>query len=195
VTETAAVGREVHPSRRWWWVGGIVAVVAVIVVAIVVATGGGGTPAAVDTPEHPVVVMTPSPTSVTYHDGEKITLSVAANKIFSPYSRIVVLECADPGGQVANLPVNDSTCDGNTVNPYSILVNKDGSFSTGRYHMYQMFVLPNRSLGEDPAGQPVCNATHSCVLYVGQDQNNFKSPKVFSVPFTISGSGASGATP
>lgn len=188
-------GRSVHPGRRWWWVGGGVVVVAVVVVVVLLATGGGGAPASTGSADSPVVVMTPPAGSLAYRDGQKIQLSVAANKLFNPYSRIVVLECADPGGTVTNLPVNDSTCDGNTVNPYSILVTKDGSFSVPRYHSYQLFVLPNKSLGEVPDGQPVCNATHWCVLYVGQDQTNFKSPKVFSAPFTISGSGTRGSTP
>jgi hypothetical protein len=191
-----ASGREVHsPGRRWWWVGGALAVVVLVIVIVVFAGSGGSAPSATGTPEHPVVALSPPSTSVAYHDGQKIKLSVAANKLFNPYSRVVVLECADPGGQVSNLPVNDNTCDGNTVNGYSILINKDGSLSTGRYHSYLLYALPDRSLGESPDGEPVCDKTHWCVLYVGENQNNFKSPKIFSAPFTISGSGSSENTP
>ena len=123
---------------------------------------------------------------MTYHNGQTITISVAANKYFAPYSRIIIIQCADAGGSTSNLPVNDSTCDGNTTSGHSILVNKDGSFSTP----YQtVFSLPSRALGESPDSIPVCDATHQCVFYIGQDQNHFTAPKIFSAPFTVTPSG------
>jgi hypothetical protein len=111
-----------------------------------------------------------------------LRVAVGPNKYFAPYSRIEILECADPGGQVANLPTSDITCDGNTAPSRSILVNQDGSFSTDQYQLYS---LPNAVLGEPRDSEPTCNATHMCVLYVGQDQNNFRAPKVFTAPFTV----------
>ena len=64
---------------------------------------------------------------------------------------------------------------------YSTLVNKDGSFS-GRFTVHS---LPNTLLGEPADQAPVCNVTHTCVLFVGEDQTHFNQPKVFSEPFTI----------
>jgi hypothetical protein len=118
-----------------------------------------------------------------YHSGQLINLSVGPNGYYKPYSRINILECADPGGKMRNLPNSVSTCDGNTIEGNSILIAKDGSWSeTG----YQLFALPDvKSLGELANGQPVCNQRHSCVLYIGENQENFTWPKQFSAPFTI----------
>ncbi len=170
-------------SRRIWIVAGI-AVVAAIVITLValLTTSGGGSSSTAGTDGRPVATLTPSPGSTNFHDGQQIQLAVGPNKYFAPYSRIVVLECADPGGQTSSLPKSDITCDGNTVQGFSILVNKDGSFSTPSYRLYS---LPNSILGETAHNEPVCNQTHMCALYIGQDQTNFTAPKVFSVPFTI----------
>jgi hypothetical protein len=115
-----------------------------------------------------------------YRNGQTITVSVGPNRYFKPYVRIVILECALTKGQ---LPIDDSTCDGNTVQADSLIPTKNGSFSDRGYTLYR---LPNETLGEPANAQPVCDQTHPCVLYVGQDQNNFKTwPKVFSGPITI----------
>jgi hypothetical protein len=128
----------------------------------------------------PALKLTPGP----YHDGQTINVSVGPNHYFKPYSRINILECADPGGKARNLPVNDTTCDGNTIQSNTILVQPNGSFSM---HGYQLYALPNApQLGELPDTRPICNRQKMCVLYVGQNQINFTAPKIFSPPFTIS---------
>ena len=118
-----------------------------------------------------------------YNSGQKISISVGPNHYFERYTRIIVIECAYRG----HVPKNDSTCDGNTAPGFSILVNKNGSFSTSQY---ELFSLPNAKLGEAPIDTPVCNRTHPCVLYIGQNQNDFTSPKVFSAPLVIQSAGA-----
>ncbi len=135
----------------------------------------------------PALTMTPSPTSRPYTDGQSITLAVGANSRFAPNTRIEVLECAAPNGV---LPIDDTTCDGNTVQYRSVLVAADGSFQVPAYTVYQ---LPNTVLGEQSNKMPVCNAVRQCVLYIGQDQNDFTQPKMFSPPFTV-GSAAALAT-
>jgi len=81
------------------------------------------------------------------------------------------------------IPKNVLSCDGNTIQGNTVLVSNHGSFSE---HGYQVFQLPNRTqLGEQPDDLPVCSQKSECVLYVGQNQENFSSPKVFSRPFTI----------
>ena len=111
-------------------------------------------------------------------------MSVGPNRYFTPYSRINIIECADPGGSSKNLPVSVIACDGNTIQGNSILVQRNGSFSERHY---QLFALPNASsLGEPPDSVPVCNKNKMCVLYIGQNQEKFTAPKVFSAPFTIS---------
>jgi hypothetical protein len=127
-----------------------------------------------------------------YHDGQTISVGVAPNSYFQPHARIVIIECADPGGIPSNLPKDDTTCDGNTVQGNTILVGGDGSFSQSAYTVY---LLPSPTLGEQSNNQPICNQSNYCVLYVGQNQNDFTAPKVFSVPFLIAPSaGSSGAT-
>jgi hypothetical protein len=168
-------------SGRVWAVVGLVGVVIVAIVLIVTLTSGGSS----STPSSdgkPVVVMTPAPGSTTYHDGQSVSISVGPNKYFAPYSRIIILQCADPGGATDALPKSDQTCDGNTVPGYSVLVNKDGSFSAPNY---QLSSLPNTKYAESYDEEPVCNQSHECVLYVGQDQTNFTQPKIFSAPFAI----------
>jgi hypothetical protein len=119
-------------------------------------------------------------------------VGVGPNSYFTPHARIVVLECADPGGTAANLPIDATTCDGNTVQGGTILVASNGGFSQTGYTVY---LLPSPTLGEQSNYKPICNQTNYCVLYVGQDQNNFTAPKAFSAPFLIGPSGATGTTP
>jgi hypothetical protein len=128
----------------------------------------------------------PTPLTITagpYHAGQRINLSVGPNKYFTPYSGIKILECADPGGTAKHLPTNVSACDGNTIQPGSVIINQDGSFSFRGYPVYQ---LPNGSQLDEPSdSRPLCNATHQCVLYIGQNQEKFTAPKLFSPPFTV----------
>jgi len=146
---------------------------AVVALAIAIAQTVGASPA---TPS-----LTVSPGS-NLHSGQSVSVSVGPNGFFTPHSHVNILECADPGGKAANLPKDDSTCDGTTIQGDTVLVATDGSFSAPSYTVYS---LPNATLGEQANGQPVCNATNPCVLYVGQNQNDFTAPKVFSAPFTV----------
>jgi len=149
---------------------------ATLVLGIVFAATTGTAIAA----SAPALNITPGP----YHDGQTINVAVGPNHYFKPYSRINILECADPGGKARNLPVSDSACDGNTVQSNTILVQPNGSFSM---HGYQLYTLPNASqLGEQSDTRPICNGQKMCVLYIGQNQINFTAPKLFSRPFTIS---------
>lgn len=137
----------------------------------------------------PTLTMTPGPTSHPYANGQNIALSVGPNSTFTPNFRIEVLECAAPKGV---LPVDDSTCDGNTAQYGSVLVAANGSLQVPAYTLYQ---LPNATLGEQNNHAPVCNASEECVLYLGQDQNDFTRPKIFSPPFTVGSTAPAGTTP
>jgi hypothetical protein len=140
-----------------------------------------GTPAGAAVP--PTLKITPGP----YHNGQKINLSVGPNHFFTPYSHVNVLECADPKGKKKDLPTSVASCDGNTIQGNTILVQKNGSFSE---HGFQVYALPNASqLGESSDTKPVCNQKSSCVLYVGQNQEKFTAPKLFSPPFVMQKSG------
>jgi hypothetical protein len=154
---------------------------------------------AADAAGTPTVTITPGPTAGAFTDGQTVTVSVGPNSLFDPYSRVVIIECADPRGTDANLPTAFKDCDGDTVQAETVLVKKDGSFSAPNYTMY---AVPNIALEEQANWTPVCNKTQSCVLYVGEDYNDFSKPKVFSQPFlftsnapTLTGGTATPAPP
>jgi LPXTG-motif cell wall-anchored protein len=127
----------------------------------------------------PSVTLTPG---TGLASGQTVTVSVGPNSTFSPGARVVILECADPGGTPATLPTSDSTCDGNTVQPDTLQVGSDGSITEASYTIY---ALPSRILGEQSNVLPACNLSNACVLYIGQNQNDFTAPKVFSAPFSV----------
>jgi hypothetical protein len=126
-----------------------------------------------------------------FSDGQAISIAVGPNAYFTTHSRVIILECADPGGLAANLPKDDTACDGNTVQASTILVSGDGGFSDASYTVY---LLPSVTLGEQSNFKPICNQTNYCVLYVGQNQNDFTAPKVFSAPFLIAPSSGTTTT-
>lgn len=160
-------------NELWGRIASSVVGSAVAGVIVVAMTGAAGAVAA------PALNITPGP----YHDEQHINVSVGPNHYFKPYSRINIIECADPGGKKSNLPVSVTACDGNTIEGNTILVQRNGSFSE---HGYQVFALPNASqLGEQPDTRPACNQKKICALYIGQNQENFTAPKLFSAPFTI----------
>jgi hypothetical protein len=131
----------------------------------------------------PVVTVTPAPSGGAYANGQTVSVSVGPNSLFAPHSRISILECSDPGGTTANLPTSFSDCDENTVQADSVLVQSDGSFVE---HAFTLYALPNATLGEKSTWTPVCDPTSKCVLYVGENQDDFSQPKVFSAPFAFS---------
>ncbi len=126
-----------------------------------------------------------------YQDGQVISVNVGPNGYFAPNARIVILECADPGGLASHLPIDATTCDGNTVQGSTVLVGANGSLSVSAYPVY---LLPSPTLGEQSNYKPICDQTNYCVLYVGQDQNNFTAAKTFSAPFLIEPSSGTAST-
>lgn len=133
----------------------------------------------------PTVTMRPSPPPGGYRDQQTVSISVPANRLFKPGQVVVVLECADPGGRLANLPIDNFPCDGATQYPDSVIFGRDGSVAISNYQLYE---LPSPALAELPNAKPACGtAAVPCVLYVGEDQNDFTQPKAFSAPFTFTG--------
>ena len=132
----------------------------------------------------PTVEINGSATVPTLRDGQAITVSVGPNKVYQPLLQVNIIECSDPGGQVSKLPVSLAHCDENTIQGNSVIVKSDGSVHETGYTIYR---LPNSVLGEGKTVTPICDATHECVLYVGQDQDDFTKPKAFSAPFFVTG--------
>ncbi len=147
---------------------------------------------------NPTVTITPGPSAGSFTNGECVTDSVGPNTLFTPHYRVNIIECADRGGSPADLPTNLNTCDVNTIEGETVLVQPDGSVKETDYTLYAM---PNAVLDEQANWQPVCNPTNQCVLFVGQNQDDFTQPKIFSAPIrfhssapTIGGGGAATAT-
>ena len=133
-------------------------------------------------------------------DGKVVDVSVAANSVLNRSSLqgagypsgavpIKVLECADSGGQTANLPTKATDCEPATVISTAD-VQADGSLSLNGYVVY---ALPDTAALGSSSGT-VCDGSHYCVLGIFADQNNFSKPHLFSAPFQVS-PGASAGDP
>jgi hypothetical protein len=133
-------------------------------------------------PVAPTLQISPPP-SGGYADGQTIDISAGPNAFFTFGNLVNILECGDPGGKTANLPRDESDCDGLTIQPTTVAINHDGSFSLKGYVVY---ALPNTKVLEEPKDSlPICNATHACVLYVGENQSDFTEHHEFSAPFFV----------
>jgi len=191
------VSRGVGPvrsgRRRSQVIRAVVPVLALLAGVAASGCSGSGTTSAVDTAATyagaPGLTLSGVGPGWSFRDGQNITVRMAPNKIFTPHLRVLIIECADPGGTTGSLPTKFAACDENTVQGDTVLVQPDGSFVE---HAYTTYRLPSKVLGEGPSFEPVCDATHQCVLYVGLDQNDFTQPKVFSHPFVVTASGSGG---
>ena len=131
-----------------------------------------------------------------------VTVSVGPNSTLSRSSleaagfpsgagAIEIVQCADPGGQVANLPTSSAQCEPGTTDAVTNH-QQDGSLvDTG----YTIFALPDpKELGA--SNGTVCDdAEHQCVLGLFSNSNDFTKPHLFSAPFqVVSTNASSGAT-
>jgi hypothetical protein len=121
---------------------------------------------------------------VPFDSGQLINVVIPANSAFAApdnTSAINIVECAAPNGVV---PTNPIACDGNTIQGPTVVALADGSFTLQNY---QAFALPDSvSLGEGSGG-PICGNTLAteCILFIGNNQNDFTKPHLWSQPFLI----------
>jgi hypothetical protein len=129
-----------------------------------------------------------------FSSGQVIQIEVPSNSVFASGAGVNILECSDPGGLPANDPTNAGDCDGNTIQGNTVLAASDGSID---YDQYTVYALPDSfSLDEPPTNTPVCNTSNWCVLFIGEDVNDFTQPHVFSQPFLVKPNATdSGANP
>jgi hypothetical protein len=158
----------------------VFACMSVVVMVLNVTPSAAGTPLVTVTPSGP------------YHNGETVSVSVGPNSLFTPEHRIIFIECTDPGGGGSGLPTSVRQCDGNTVQADTVIVARDGSFTE---HHFVLYSLPNQAFGELSDAVAVCDTSHPCVLYVGENQEDFTEPKVFSASFTVAATAGSSPTP
>lgn len=166
-------------SLRWFLV--LLCCVVGSVSSVLAASAQAGIAAAAT----PTVDISPVPTGRLFTSGQTVTVSVGPNGVFTPHTKILILECADPQGSPANLPTSFISCDGNTLQGNPVEVQADGSI---RAEDYPMYALPNAGLDEQANWVPACNRTMACVLYVGENFNDFSMPKIFSSPFYFTAS-------
>jgi hypothetical protein len=117
-----------------------------------------------------------------FASGQNVNISVPGNSsdpVFAEGAGINIVECAYPG----TLPTNPDQCDGNTIQGSTVTAGADGAIS---YSDYTVYSLPNSALGETACGTPVCNLSNACVLYIGENQNDFTQPHVWSQTFWVS---------
>jgi hypothetical protein len=139
-----------------------------------------------------------------FSSGQNIKVLIPTNSNLTPGAKVNIIECADPSGSATNLPTSVSQCDGNTIQGSTVFVASNGSVT---FSPYTVYALPDAiSLGEPRNTTPVCNLSNECVLFIGQDENNFAgSPHYFSEPFFVTpnstdngadpGDGSPGKTP
>ena len=177
-------------ARRYWTLFqsvGIGLLVAAVVALGLVATAGATVNSGDIVPNAAQATGTFT-ASAPFDSGQNINVVIPANAAFaSPDNSTAkkIVECAAPNGVV---PTNTAACDGLTVQGASVVAAADGHFTLTGYTVY---ALPNSvSLGESPGG-PVCGSTapSECILYIGDDYNDFTKPHLWSSPFFIAPNG------
>jgi hypothetical protein len=124
-----------------------------------------------------------------FDSGQLINVVIPANQTFIGTDNTVakqIVECAAPNGV---LPTQSIACDGLTIQGPTVLPTTTGAITLQNY---QIFALPDTVLlGEAAGGQPVCGNTLAteCVLYIGDNFNDFTKPHLWSQPFLITANG------
>jgi LPXTG-motif cell wall-anchored protein len=121
-----------------------------------------------------------------FSSGQVLEIKIPPNSSLTPGAGIKIVECAAPGGQVPSTP---AACDGSTIQGNTVYVQPNGSVDYTRTKTntgYTVYALPDfHSLGEPKDSRPICDLTHECVLYIGQNQLVFTAPHFWSEPFKV----------
>ena len=134
-------------------------------------------------------------TGTPFLSGQIIEVNVPANAALSPTQAVKIIECADPGGSAANLPTTVTGCDTSTKQGDTIIPNPDSSFD---YYAndpngdagYPVYALPKAGT----SGTVTCGtASVPCVLWIGDNYNNFAVNQLWSDPFYVSSTSDNGS--
>jgi Bacterial Ig-like domain (group 1) len=176
---------------------------AVLLLAAAGAVGLVGTAGATGPSDGTIVSGVDSPVSpftsdTPFSSGQQIDVVIPANSVFAPGAGLLVVECTDPGGGT-NVPTSTSQCDGNTnsANIASWQAESTGGadFNNDTGYLYTLYATPDTGIG-DTGSSPACSLTVACILYVGENQNDFTQPHFWSTPFFIAADkGDTGANP
>ena len=126
-----------------------------------------------------------------FSSGQYITVLVGPNHTLHEGKPLYIRECAAPDGRP---PTSWRQCDAKTTQSTAARVGPHGTVD---YPGYPIYSLPDSILlGEGSRHKPVCDLTHACILFVGQDHHDFDRPHVWSLPFYVHPTpGDSGADP
>ena len=124
----------------------------------------------------PTGTVTPGP----FDSGQNINVVVPTNQAFGLDAGVNIVECSAPNGVVPTLPIK---CDGNTLQN-GAQVAADGSFT---FNGYTVYALPDSVSLQEGSGGPQCGNTAAteCILYIGENQNDFTAPHLWSQPFFV----------
>ena len=139
----------------------------------------------------PLVTLVTDAPNGPFSSGQYIDVTVAQNGILDPGRHIYIRECEAPNGQP---PTTPNLCDIRTTQFEKVKVGSHGTVSDQDYPIY---ALPDTTvLKEQWKQKPLCDLTHPCILFVGQDRRDFDRPHVWSLPFYVNPTaGDTGADP
>jgi hypothetical protein len=185
-------------ARRYWallqsaGIGFLVA--ALVALGLVISAGVGATTACSVSGDQCLTAAQPVPpfsAHTPFDSGQSINVVIPANSTFSstatpPDNTITkdIVECSAPNGVI---PTQTSACDGLSVQGPTVLPGANGSLTLQNYIVY---ALPDSvSLGE--IGGPACGQTAAteCILYIGDNYNDFTKPHLWSQPFFVKANG------
>ena len=156
---------------------GILTGMSIVVVSVMTSASAAG----------PTVTVTPTSNLM---DGQRLVIRGSG---FDPYKAIQVLEC---NGTASNPPPDATYCEGTTIDS-SGYTDRQGTYvnapgGQGALHTtkgYLLFALPDAvdTLVNIHCGHP---KDPPCVLYIGEDHNNFTLKHAF-VPITFKGQAVS----
>jgi hypothetical protein len=147
---------------------------------VAIKTASGDSLATNPLSNHQVVIVSVGPNSTLNRS------SLEAAGFPSGAGAIEIVMCADPGGQVANLPTSSDQCEPTTTDAVTTH-QPDGSLVDSGY---TIFALPDpKELGA--SNGTVCDdAGHQCVLGLFSNSNDFTKPHLFSAPFQVASTSA-----
>jgi hypothetical protein len=102
---------------------------------------------------------------------------------------IKIIECADPGGLTANLPLSEKQCEPETIDPNGTALENGSMVEPG----FTVYSLPDTAELGNSSGT-VCDMQHQCVLGIFSNQLDFTKPHLFSAPFLVNPTSTSGGT-
>ena len=169
--------------RRCWTILQLSGIGLLIAAAVTLGLGAGAGatgPSSGSTVSNAIQTIGTVAPNAPFDSGQVVNVVIPANSAFAQDAGVNLVECSAPDGVI---PTLTTACDGLTLQN-GALVAADGSFT---FNGYSVYALPDSvSLGEGTSG-PVCGDTAAteCILYIGENQNDFTQPHLWSAPFFV----------